>query len=110
MKTRLAALLSQLAPCVLILGCALPMLGQPVEPKAGTWKAGIISSGKDFRVPPPPDAGTTAGELRSLPDAVAEPNPTMPDPVRFWTQDATAAQGSELISSTARASPAVLSQ
>ena len=48
-----------------ILACAIPVFGQPVEPKAGTWKTWIISSGKDFRVPPPPDAGTTAGELRA---------------------------------------------
>jgi len=27
-----------------------------VEPTAGTWKTWIISSGRDFRVPPPPDA------------------------------------------------------
>src|ERR1017187_2725828 len=63
----------QLAPCALIF--AYGLFGQSIEPQAGTWKTWIISSGKDFRVPPPPDAGTTAGELRWLHDAVAEPNP-----------------------------------
>src|SRR5260370_4332246 len=101
MKTRLAALLSQLAPCVLILGCALPMLGQPIEPKAGTWKTWIISSGKDFRLPPPPDAGTTAGELRWLHDAVAEPNPYIADSVKFWSAGAPAYQWIELINNRA---------
>src|SRR5436305_1292397 len=31
------------------------LLGQ-VEPEAGTWKTWIISSARDYRVPPPPDA------------------------------------------------------
>src|SRR6516165_2775723 len=29
---------------------------------AGTWKTWVISSGKDFRVPPPPDRGATEKE------------------------------------------------
>ena len=37
------------------LACVLPVCAQSVEPKAGTWKTWVISSGKDFRVPPPPD-------------------------------------------------------
>ena len=74
---------SLLAPLIsaVIFACAIPAFGQSVEPKAGTWKTWIISSGKDFRVPPPPDAGTTAGELRWLHDAVAEPNPSIADSV-----------------------------
>ena len=40
----------------LFLACVLPVCAQSVEPKAGTWKTWVISSGKDFRVPPPPDA------------------------------------------------------
>ena len=80
-----------------IFACAIPVLAQSVEPKAGTWKTWIISSGKDFRVPPPPDAGTTAGELRWLHDAVAEPNPSIADSVRFWSAGAPAYQWMELI-------------
>ena len=51
MKTR------HLLLSAVIFACALPAFGQSVEPKAGTWKTWIISSGKDYRVPPPPDAG-----------------------------------------------------
>src|SRR5215469_11134652 len=80
-----------------IFACALPVLGQPVEPKAGTWKTWIISSAKDFRVPPPPDAGTTAAELRWLHDAVAEPNRSIADSVTFWSAGAPAYQWIELI-------------
>ena len=27
----------------------------PIEPNAGKWRTWVISSGKDYRVPPPPD-------------------------------------------------------
>jgi hypothetical protein len=37
-----------------------------IEPRAGTWKTWVISSGKDFRVPAPPDATTTQGEQCKL--------------------------------------------
>src|SRR5438477_1908901 len=90
MKNRLAVLVQ--------LACALPLLSQSIEPKAGTWKTWIISSAKDFRVPPPPDAGTTAGELRWLRDAVAEPNPYVTASVSFWNAGAPAYQWMELIS------------
>ena len=47
--------------------CALPLLAQgPVEPQAGNWKTWVITSGKDFRVPPPPDAAATRPNSRSF--------------------------------------------
>src|ERR1039457_5938081 len=89
----------QLAPCALIFACTL--FGQSIEPQAGTWKTWFISSGKDFRVPPPPDVGTTAGELRWLHDAVAELNPDIVDSMRFWSAGAPAYQWMELINNRA---------
>lgn len=42
----------------------LPLsLSAQTEPGAGNWKTWVISSGKDFRVPPPPDAEETREEL-----------------------------------------------
>ncbi len=80
-----------------IFACALPVPGQSVEPKAGTWKTWIISSAKDFRVPPPPDASATAGELPWLRDAVAETHPSIVNSVTFWSAGAPAYQWIELI-------------
>jgi membrane-associated phospholipid phosphatase len=80
-----------------IFACALPVLGQPIEPKSGTWKTWITSSGKDFRVPPPPDASTTAGELQWLHEVITESNPNIVDSVRFWSAGAPAYQWIELI-------------
>ena len=43
-----------------------------IEPNAGTWKTWVIASGKDFRVPPPPDIAATTGELAQLRDLLAK--------------------------------------
>src|ERR1700730_5775423 len=37
--------------------------GTQIEPKAGKWQTWVISSGKDFRVPPPPGHAATLDEL-----------------------------------------------
>src|SRR5262249_43426877 len=46
-----------------------PAAADQTEPNAGSWKTWVISSGRDFRAPPPPnDAATSAeiGELKAL--------------------------------------------
>ena len=40
--------------------------GSPVEPAAGQWRTWSISSGKDYRVAPPPAPNETRAELRAL--------------------------------------------
>ena len=55
--------------CVVILlsgSCAFAQ-SKKIEPEAGTWKTWVISSGKEMRVPPPPDnSATELEELRKL--------------------------------------------
>lgn len=58
--------------------------GGQVEPGAGAWKTWVISSGKDYRVPPPPDAAGTASELEWLRGAVAAQDPRITQQVAFW--------------------------
>ncbi len=55
-----------------------------IESNAGTWKTWVISSGKDFRVPPPPDETATAAELVQLRDILAKSDPQAADKIRFW--------------------------
>jgi membrane-associated phospholipid phosphatase len=55
-----------------------------IEPNAGSWKTWAISSGKDFRVAPPPDAAATAAELDSLKAYTKASDPRITDQVRFW--------------------------
>jgi membrane-associated phospholipid phosphatase len=57
---------------------------QPVEPTAGTWKTWMLSSGREFRVPPPPDAGATQRELAWVKDAVSLQDARITDQVQFW--------------------------
>ena len=36
-----------------------------IEPHAGQWRTWVISSGKDYRVPPPPSPWQTRAELEA---------------------------------------------
>ena len=49
-----------------------------IEPNAGKWRTWVISSGKDYRVPPPPGRSETRAELRLLADLISAT--TSPDP------------------------------
>jgi len=55
-----------------------------VEPNAGNWKTWVISSGKDFRVSPPPSTASTLRELEWLKSFMKERNAAVDDQVRFW--------------------------
>ena len=82
------ALLSRILTANCLLLSALPLVAQYtnqfVEPDAGNWKTWIISSGKDFRVAPPPDDTSTKAELQWVRGAVAETNPAILDSVNYW--------------------------
>src|SRR5258706_8031583 len=84
-----------------ILACApaafAQSLNQPVEPKAGSWKTWVISSGKDFRVPPPPDAATTKGESEWLRGVVADNDSRIAAQVKFWDAGSSGYRWIELI-------------
>jgi len=47
------------------LAAALVAEGQ-VEPNGGTWKTWVLTNGSQLRLPPPPDAATTQGEVAWL--------------------------------------------
>lgn len=55
-----------------------------IEPNAGNWKTWVITSGKDFRVSPPPDEMATAAELVLLRDILAKNDPQAADKIKFW--------------------------
>ena len=54
------------------------------EPDAGTWKTWVISSGEDFRVPPPPDASAGNVELTQVGDLMQQNGPDDAEIIRFW--------------------------
>jgi membrane-associated phospholipid phosphatase len=73
---------------LVVLLSPLPVCGQSanqqVEPKAGSWKTWTISSGKDFRVAPPPDGAATVAELPVVRTFSQAQDPGIDDQVRFW--------------------------
>jgi membrane-associated phospholipid phosphatase len=62
----------------------------PVEPNAGTWKTWVISSGRDYRVPPPPGSAATQAELRSLADLTAQNDEAAYARIAYWDAGAPA--------------------
>ena len=63
---------------------------QPAEPTvapdgdAGNWKTWLISSGKDFRAPPPPDRGATEKEAVEVSTLVASRDNAALDKIAYW--------------------------
>lgn len=55
-----------------------------VEPKAGSWKTWAISSGKDYRVAPPPDEAATRAEVAWLKDFTKQNAGPGTGQIRFW--------------------------
>ena len=79
-----------------------PVFGQPttqIEPKAGAWKTWVISAGKDFRVPPPPDAAATRRELDWLKTVTAEAaaDPRVAPQIVYWDAGSPAYRWMELV-------------
>jgi membrane-associated phospholipid phosphatase len=72
------------ATALLLPACVIAQSAGSVEPGAGSWRTWIISSGKDFRVPPPPDAAGTQAELSWLKDFSSQSGVHVNDQIRFW--------------------------
>ncbi len=65
------------------LGYAQPP-GEGVEPRAGRWKTWVLTSGRQLRVPPPPDRAVTVGEVRELQTLTARRDATARALIGFW--------------------------
>jgi membrane-associated phospholipid phosphatase len=55
-----------------------------IEPDAGNWRTWVISSGTDYRVPPPPEASETRRELRALEDVISHNDAQARQQIAFW--------------------------
>lgn len=72
-------------------------LNDAVEPEAGSWKTWAITSGKDYRVPPPPNARATRVELANLRYLVADRDPKIAASIQYWSAGAPAYRWMQLI-------------
>jgi membrane-associated phospholipid phosphatase len=73
-------------------------VNQQIEPQAGAWRTWVIPSGREFRVPPPPDAGATQRELQWLHGVVTENDPAIAYQVKFWDSGSPAYRWIDLVS------------
>jgi membrane-associated phospholipid phosphatase len=55
-----------------------------IEPGAGRWRTWVISSGKDYRVPPPPNASETRRELRMLKNIIRDNDEEAAEQIKYW--------------------------
>jgi membrane-associated phospholipid phosphatase len=54
------------------------------EPQAGTWKTWVIASGRQLRIPPPPDRAATEKELSELKQMAVTRDRAALDRVAYW--------------------------
>lgn len=55
-----------------------------IEPNAGNWRTWVISSGKDYRVAPPPGRRETSAELRQIADLMRQNDEQTKQQIAFW--------------------------
>ena len=74
-----------------------------IEPHAGKWRTWVISSGKDYRVPPPPGRRETRAELRALADLISQNDAQARQQIAFWDAGAPAYRWIDLINARVQA-------
>ena len=70
-----------------------------LEPGAGKWRTWVISSGADYRVPPPPNHRDTQKELKQLAELMAQNDTQAETNIVFWDAGAPAYRWIDLINS-----------
>jgi hypothetical protein len=88
----------------LIAVSAAQALGQPIEPGAGSWRPWVLNSGKDVRLSAPPDAQSTAGELREVKTLAAQRDPRTLERIRYWDAGSPSYRWNEILTDTGAAS------
>lgn len=96
-KPLLWTALAVLLPLRAYAGGLAPRPG-PVEPGAGHWRTWVISSGEDYRVPPPPSPGPTRAELRQLESLTRHSDSSSQDKIKYWDAGAPGYRWIDLIS------------
>jgi membrane-associated phospholipid phosphatase len=76
----------------------------PVEPTAGEWRTWVITSGKDYRVAPPPAPQDTQAELRALAELISQNDENSAAQIAFWNAGAPQYRWMDLISNRLLAS------
>src|SRR5262245_34123542 len=87
-RTRRTPLVALLLAILRALSGQAAFAAQPsasqVEPKAGTWRTYLLSSGSQLRRAPPPGAAATRAEIRALKELIAKRDAAALDQIAFW--------------------------
>jgi len=57
----------------------------PSDRNAGSWRTWVLASGREMRLPPPPDAAATAAELEQLRSQAAPRDAAVQERIRYWS-------------------------
>ena len=57
----------------------------PSDRNAGSWRTWVLASGREMRLPPPPDAAATAAELEQLRGQAAPRDAAVQERIRYWS-------------------------
>jgi len=81
-------------------GMAMPLTAyaDQVEPNAGTWRTWVITSGSQYRAPPPPSAEETVAELDALNAALPRNDAGTRAVMKYWDAGAPSYRWIEFIS------------
>lgn len=75
---------------------AQPGASDMIEPKAGTWKTWVLTSGSQLRRAAPPDAAATQAELKQVQAMVAQRDAAALDQIAYWNTGAPTYRWDEL--------------
>ena len=68
-----------------------------IEPGAGSWRTWVISSGQDYRVPPPPGPAETRAELKRLAGLISQNDKQVEQQIKYWDAGAPSYRWMDLI-------------
>jgi len=74
-----------------------------IEPNAGNWRTWVISSGRDYRVPPPPGPAETRAELRSMATLISHNDASTAAAIEMWDAGSPAYRWMDVINARAQA-------
>jgi membrane-associated phospholipid phosphatase len=76
-----------------------------IDPGAGQWRTWVLASGRDLRLPPPPDAQATAAELQQVRSLGAQRDAAALTRIRRWDFWSPAHQWNDVLIDLSAANP-----
>jgi hypothetical protein len=90
----------------LVAACATaPSSAPPLDRNAGEWRTRVLSSGRELRLPPPPDAAATARELQEVQTLAAQRDAATKERIRYWDFWSPSARWNDMLVDISAANP-----